>query len=841
MNRRLWSVVLAVSVSVASAAASIAGCGSDTTADDNAGDGGDETASGSSGASSGFTSSSGSSGTSGTSGASGGPNNCTPPMALALTPADKVVNVVLGMPFSQAYTATATYAGGTTKDVTADTFFTVDDPGAGKFTGNTFAWSGTQGGKITVSGKTCGAVGATTLTLKVSVSFGAGGGVDAGADGSAGGDGGLEGTFNSAPSAGSTACNPSLVYPPDGVLIPPNTNVIEVHFTDGTPANNLFEIAFENAVTDVKVYTTCTGATPASGLPSSALVPPNPGGCVFELSQPEWDFIAKTNRNGDPVTITVRGLGCDGSGGVGTSNTRSVSFAKDDMRGTLYYWASERITISGQNYNSGGVYRYDFGVRGQTATPVLTPSSGANPTHLCIGCHDISRDGRQMVFDFDDNDDDDEYSDVRTDVYDVALATPAQAIVKNGTNVFPPGFHTWNRSTTEFLLSDGFGNSSTPNGAFRRVSPTGTTAGYAATVTPARGTTPDMAPDDSRVVFAVPPNTFVSSEKPGYWLNKAGVDDLMFAGASLYVASWNATTHMFGPPKILLANNGAIDATADNFYYPSFSPEGSLIVYNYAATGPNFHNPKAKIEVISASAATPTRCPLAKLNDTGDVTNSWARWAPFVQTYKGKQLLWVTTSSTRNYGLRIDNGGTTNCYPNESPNFVTPVFTNNMAKCSRTQLWMAAVELDAAKVQAGTDVSYPAFYLPFQDITTNNHLAQWAQKSFQGGCKVDSDCSAQPGKCCDMGGCTSCPTPPAPSCAMDSNCAMGQCCNTGVCGACSAGDGGAEGGGPTGCTTCLDCGGQACNMGTCGSCTNSSQCCAPLVCNAAGACVAPVN
>jgi hypothetical protein len=32
---------------------------------------------------------------------------------------------------------------------------------------------------------------------------------------------------------------------------------------------------------------------------------------------------------------------------------------------------------------------------------------------------------------------------------------------------------------------------------------------------------------------------------------------------------------------------------------------------------------------------------------------------------------------------------------------------------------------------AGTDVSYPAFWLPFQDLDTNNHLGQWAQKSLR--------------------------------------------------------------------------------------------------------------
>ncbi len=45
-------------------------------------------------------------------------------------------------------------------------------------------------------------------------------------------------------------------------------------------------------------------------------------------------------------------------------------------------------------------------------------------------------------------------------------------------------------------------------------------------------------------------------------------------------------------------------------------------------------------------------------------------------------------------------------------------------------------------------------------------------------------------------------------------------------------DAGSEcpGGPPTNCSTCLDCRNQACLAGHCGACTDSSQCCAPLLC-----------
>jgi hypothetical protein len=45
---------------------------------------------------------------------------------------------------------------------------------------------------------------------------------------------------------------------------------------------------------------------------------------------------------------------------------------------------------------------------------------------------------------------------------------------------------------------------------------------------------------------------------------------------------------------------------------------------------------------------------------------------------------------------------------------------------------------------------------------------------------------------------------------------------------------------PTTCSSCRECGGQACDSGTCGGCTDSSQCCAPLVCRG-GSCVGNIQ
>ena len=803
----------------------------------------------------------------------GSGNPCVPPSQLTISPGNAGATVISGAPFAQTFTATAAYANNSTADVTTQSFFSVGDANVGSVSGATFQWGGVRGGVVTVSAKTCGVTASTTFTLKLSATFS---GNDGGGPLDAGGAGG-SGPFQDAGSSTNASCNPALVYPPDGVLLPPNTNVIEIHFQPGSAQNTQFEISFENAVTDVRIDTACN---------------PLNGGCVFELSQAEWDYIAHTNAGGDPVTVQVRGLGCDANNAA-SSNTRKISFAQQPLVGTLYYWASINA-INNQATFSGGVFRYDFGVRGQAADPVLTPTHGGNG--LCIGCHDISRDGRKMLFDYDDNDADDEYSDVNTDIFDVPSRTFAtQGMLSKG-QAFEPGFHTWNRSHSVFLLSDGANVTMTngmhpvaPNGAFTVLGEDARFVGF----TPAppaaiRGTTPDMAPDDTSLVFAAAPNVAGGPQMgggvtAGYWAPaNTTKQDEWFSGASLYVAPWSDATNQLGAERLLLPSNGT-----NNFYYPSYSPEGSLIAFNYAPSGPNFHNPLARVQLVPAGVGAPTPDDLPNLNSDptngGQVTNSWARWAPFVQSYKGAQILWLTMSSTRDYGLRIQNDGRQNCYPKESPKGVPydtrTIDQKNLAPgCTRAQLWMAAIRLDAKGVAAGQDVSFPAFWLPFQDITTNNHLGQWAQRSYTGTCNAAPDAGAVPGAggcaaglCCDNGACAPCLTPPPPaapptaSCAIDANCATGTCCLNGSCGVCpdagtpdggnGAGDDGSGGdaggtnnpgsdggtnnqggdGGVT-CTTCLDCNGQACGGGQCGSCSNSSQCCAPLTC-ASGTCV----
>src|SRR5262249_36521427 len=137
---------------------------------------------------------------------------------------------------------------------------------------------------------------------------------------------------------------------------------------------------------------------------------------------------------------------------------------------------------------------------------------------------------------------------------------------------------------------------------------------------------------------------------PGF----SGDDDHVFGG-SLYTVPWDPMAHTFGTATPLITSAG------ENNYYPGYSPDGSFIAFNrvpltgtvatidtcvnttgiYGGTCPNdsFSNPKARI-MLMANKAGATPVDVENLNGSPakspiDLSNSWPRWSPFLQTYKG--------------------------------------------------------------------------------------------------------------------------------------------------------------------------------------------------------------
>ncbi len=527
------------------------------------------------------------------------------------------------------------------------------------------------------------------------------------------------------PAANAPACStaslapPKIAYPTNQVLLPPNMNVLEVQFVPPAGATN-FEVVFSNANTDVRVVSQCVPVPDVRGGTSR--------GCGVTLPQAAWSDIANNNRDAGAVSISVRATK-DGSCVSQSSDHIDVYFAKEDLAGGIYYWQSG--TYGGIAGKTGGIYSHDFGTLDPTPTPFYT--SGTNGT--CVGCHTVSRDGALMALETDDPDADDEMGDVHSHVMDIATrnilgttaggppqpAGPGAAPGAAGSTL-SPGFQSFTHDHLSMVASTY--NKTDQNKVFDIFNSTPALASTWPVPSGWQATQPDVSPDDSTLLYVVPGAGTLSS---------AG--DHHFLSGSVYASEVNFATNTLGAPNLLLGSAGT-----QTFYYPSFAPSGTFIVFNEAPDGDAFYNRKARVKLLHYPKQAGDQgldlpalnSPPAGTGDTAKLTNSWAKWSPFIQTFHGHKLLWVTFSSNRDYGLHLVNQGFDNCYPPESPDYDSPQPLSKQGVtydgCAQPQIWMAAIIVDDDRGLDTVDRSFPAFWLPFQDVNAHNHTAQWVEK-----------------------------------------------------------------------------------------------------------------
>ncbi len=657
--------------------------------------------------------------------------------SITIDPADVTLDLIQGQPPpTQAFTVTF-HADNGDQDVTGQSTFALTDLTFGAMNLNVFT-AGTDHGGTTQLVATfqppSGGQQMALATIHVRVH-----GTFQGPDCPAGGCAPFP--PDNAPQCTQTNITPQIYYPNDGVLLPPNMEVVAVHYTPfpaGPPALPIqeFEIDFENANTDVRVLTTCATQLMDTASPT----PGATGGCEYKLDQNVWDFIAKSNRGGDAVKITVRAT-TDGMCATSSTNSVNIAFAEQDLNGGIYYWKS---TVSSSG-TGGQIWAKAFG----NAIPEEQITGNGMLGGTCYGCHSLSRDGKYMTVNQDDNDSDDEYTDVRSGLVDVKMKTTI------GGQNNQPGFQTFLNDDTLYLGTNGK-PTGTSNEFFLFNGMTGA-ANTPATVSVgpanARPTQPDWSADGKTVYFVMPTKVATWTGTYGDTLQD---DDHVFGG-SIYSMSYDPAAQTFGMPSPVVMSAGG-----DNNYYPGLSPDGAFLVFNHVpmqtvtnpiagrpdcmGTGlqvscPNdsFSNTKARVWLLSTKAgATPVDAENANGSPAAspvDSSNSWPRWSPFIQSYKGDKLLWVTFSSTRDYGLRVRNHktGMFQCYPADSLQQAAAQHgTKFDANCQQPQIWMAAINLSHLEFNS-TDPSFVAFWLPFQAEVdgmgqpNHNHTAQWTE------------------------------------------------------------------------------------------------------------------
>jgi hypothetical protein len=542
---------------------------------------------------------------------SGAGGTTTPPPAvtsLRIDPPMATVSAAPGMPATQAFRALG-IVNGAEKDVSASVTWFVDRPAlVPSIVAGLATTSDTAGGVVLVQAGAGGVSAAATLTIKFTATnlvtgVGATPALPA-----------APGPVFAGPADAARA--PQLVYPNDGVLLPPNLTGIEVHYRPGSAQNTLFEIGFANANTDVRVYTRCVTLE---------------DGCVYRPEAAVWRQVAETNRGTGAVAITVRGTDDQGTA-VGHSASVQMSFSKDDVRGGLYYWTTTLKSI----------LRWDFASQTQTqAQTVVGPADGDGKT--CVGCHSLSRDGKKMVATLGGQ------NDGRILLWDIATKT---AMAKPFT-LQRSQFESWNSTGTSFvgMYTDDKPNHSGPSNLLLF---DGTTALKTGEIDLGglRADHPDWSRDDQHIVFtSVDTAGSYTDQKP----QKSGL-----AYIEKTAAGWSA------PTTLLPAVAGK------NRYYPAVAPTSDFIVFNEStcpggASGADCDadtDPTALLYALPLPPGTAQPMLLGKANAPGVndgtntvLTNTYAKWSPFIfQLDEAHKVLWATFSSKRRYGLYKDTG-----------------------------------------------------------------------------------------------------------------------------------------------------------------------------------------
>lgn len=468
--------------------------------------------------------------------------------------------------------------------------------------------------------------------------------------------------FAGATAGSDTARQPNIEYPFDGAVSPVNMPGLEVQWTPA--GNDLFHVTLTSAYAAIDVYT---------------------AGLEAPLGEPDWASIAYTAAGGD-LDIVVEGLAQASPTTKYAGTPVALTMSRDAIdRTAIYYWASSQGQIMNQ-------------VFGSTATATQVAGD-------CTSCHSLSRNGTRLGYSRCVGGNCSElYAGFLR--YDRGTQTWGEVVNANGRTIrgsystFAPvgnPFPTDDQSLAIVSMSNGTLQLYDPDtGAVVPSNlPDVSTHGPGA---PRSGLMADWSAEGGSVVYASPPGA-------NQWIDLNG-------GAIAKMSYQYANgSHAFGEPQFLVPGPIALPSGSyTNFFFPSFSGDGSLIVFNGArAAWRNFSDARAAGQrLFLTDAAGSWVTDLTKMNGPADVDITWPHWAPGAAS----DYYWVVFSSERDYGHKLTLGNT-------NPGCVA----NGVRQCK--QIWVGAISKATLTATPGLDPSAPPLWLPGQNYQTNNISPYW--------------------------------------------------------------------------------------------------------------------
>lgn len=579
--------------------------------------------------------------------------------AVTLEPENATLRVPLGGPSpTQEFRAFATIDGART-DITSRCNFRLLDESFGGFVNATFT-AAPRGGRTEVTVVCQGVSGKGSVSLTVTGAI-----VQGSAPQSS------EALFRSAAPGTDAARIPVLEYPLPLAILPRNIPPVEAQWR--ATGSDLFRVSMRSRYVELDVYTNAFEA---------------------QLEPKAWETVLESAA-GEAVAYAVEALAQATPGQRFASTPALVKVSRDRIENTaLYYWASSQGQLMTQTF-------------GETGAP--TPVKGD-----CTSCHTVSRSGSRIGYSrcLSNNCNELWFGFMKYDTTANAWADTSAAekrTIRGSYGTFAPLGYPYqddSKSLAIVALDDGklnlydpdTGNAVASNlGAVVAKGPTAQTPTLTATM-------PNWSPDGRRITYAATPNA-------GQWIDPSN--------ARIAVASYtfDGTNHVFGEPTFVVPDPIAVaGGSYNNFFFPSFSPDGKVIVFN-AARAPwrNFTDARAPGQrLMLADADGKWAVDLPNLNGTGDLDITWPNWAP---TSGESEYLWVVFSSQRDYGHRVTLANTNPACKG-----------NGVIQCK--QVWIAALDRKKlAELPPGgsADPSAAPVWMPGQDTQANNISPYWTR------------------------------------------------------------------------------------------------------------------
>jgi hypothetical protein len=571
---------------------------------------------------------------------------------VVLDPPTARVTVPLGGSVAQAYRVFSVAPNGDRSEITSGCTLSLD-PTFGSVSGATIDVL-PHGGETVVQAA-CGTRGATSqlivnLTGRIVIGPGT--------------PGNAPDLFAVATTGTDAARTPVIEYPIDQAVSPVNMPSLELQWAPA--GNDLFHAILTSSHALIDVYTTSLEAA---------------------IDATDWPAIAYTAAGGD-LTITVEALAQAAPATKFVGAPVKLTMSRDAIdRTAIYYWASSQGQIMNQTFGS---------------TEAATQVRGD-----CTSCHSLSRAGTRLGYSrCVGNDCGQLYAgfmkyDVVTRTWVDTVNANDRAIHGSYTTFAPVGnpFPTDDTSVAIVTMSDGSLTLYDPDTGAAVPSNLTEIASHGPGA-PRAALMADWSADGASVVYASTPH-------PGQWID---LSDSAIAKLSYVYAGG---THTFGEPQFLVqAPLTLSNGVYTNFFFPSFSTDGALVVFNGARAawrnGSDARAPGQRLLLAESSGAWSSDLPALNGGDV-DVDITWPHWAPG----DSEDYYWVVFASERDYGHKVTQGNT-----------AQSCIANGVRQCK--QIWVGAISKAKLAAGAGTiDPSAPPMWLPGQNHQTNNISPYW--------------------------------------------------------------------------------------------------------------------